>query len=579
MAVQWEPASPIGLAGNIYADNFALQLQRQNQEARNQQMAQANSRGGGGGPSGGGLDMQAAIQHRDQMQFAQQQQVDANANQQSQQAFQSRNNQQRASLDAQLSQEQLTQQETMRLARLNNAVGDVTSDPTLSDEEKRDLVMQLKTNKSPLEQRQQAAKLKSQQLANEEKTKEMQLQGALQKAHLDALGKSSADRTSFIPDPEHLSAISDDLNKTLPQFPAVSGGDAARQKVIEKLAHEEAVRQGLGSNVVTSPDGKTQTFISGPGSKEHEARLKGEHAGGAARGEEMTHEKFLKAREYAERIVDKRATETVEGTIPGTKVPAHPELQDLDKRAEAVKKHLRDIGAPTTFEELEAMKKDKPKGYGYDPDKAAWNKAKPAAAATTPAGENAPAAAPKPEVIESINNKAKAQANGYLNDTRLAPPVRTQMAESVGIMRRALVSVGGDTSKLTGKAKEEFEAARKFMNANDPDKGSQQVQQQPQPTQSGLAPQPPAGSPGSAGATFGAAMAATPEAPSSFRKFMDRPWDAVAPGPETQGAINELGRTIGNLKLDQDTKDLFTKRPEWTRFLERGGSRKRAGER
>lgn len=504
MAVQWEPASPIGLAGNIYADNFALQLQRQNQEARNQQMAQANSRGGGGGPSGGGLDMQAAIQHRDQMQFAQQQQVDANANQQSQQAFQSRNNQQRASLDAQLSQEQLTQQEQMRLARMKNAVGDVTSDPTLSDAEKADMVMQLKTGISPLEQRSTQAKLKAQQQLNEEKTSQMQLQGALQKAHLDALGKSSADRTSFVPDPVHLAAISDDLNKKLPQFPALAGGDQARQAHIAQLANEEAVKQGLGSHVLTHADGK-ETIISGPGSKEHESRLKGDGTGGggAARGEEMTHEKFLKAREYAERIVDKRATEMKEGTILGTKVLAHPELQDLEKRAEAVKKHLRDIGAPTTFEELEAMKKDKPKGYGYDPDRAAWNKAKPAAAATTPAGENAPAAAPKPEVIESINNKAKAQANGYLNDTRLAPPVRTQMAVSVGIMRRALVSVGGDASKLTGKAKEEFEAARKFMNANDPEKAAPQVAQQ-QPDAAPSEPQP-----------------------SPLRRFADRPFDVA----------------------------------------------------
>jgi hypothetical protein len=545
MPVTWEPASPIGLAGNIYADHYALELQRQNQQAQNQAMASAGR--GGGGPSGGGLDMQAAIQHRDQMQFAQQQQVDANSNQQSAQNAQSRNNQQRASLDAQLSQEQLTQQETMRLARLNNAVGDVTSDPTLSDEEKRDLVMQLKTNKSPLEQRQQAAKLKSQQLANEEKTKEMQLQGAIQKHHLDALGKSVSDRKSFVPDDVHLAAIAEDLDKKLPQFPDISGGEQTRQAVIAKLAHEEAVRQGLGSSVVLSPDGKTQHFISGPGSKDHELMLKGEHAGGL-RGEEMTHEKFLKAREYAERIVDKRATETKEGDIPGTKVLAHPELQDLDKRAEAVKKHLKDIGAPTTFEELEAMKKDRPKGYGYDPERAAWNKAKPAAAATTPAGEGAPAATPPPEHIEAIKKQSRTQANNYLNDTRLPADVRPKMAQAASTIGQLVAKVGGDPSKLTGSDKEEFDKAVSTIDANDPDKGPPQGP----PTGPG-GPQPAApDSGGNAGTWWNRQVSGAGDfAGQNARGFANRfssGLDVVASGGAAGRAYKEMERVMTRKK-------------------------------
>ncbi len=81
---------------------------------------------------------------------------------QQQQAMQ----QQAAQMHAWLQGQELSQAESMRLQRMQNAVGEVQADPNLSDEEKTNLAMQLKTGIDPLRQRveMQKAKLEQQQV-------------------------------------------------------------------------------------------------------------------------------------------------------------------------------------------------------------------------------------------------------------------------------------------------------------------------------------------------------------------------------------------------------------------------------
>ncbi len=68
--------------------------------------------------------------------------------------------QEQAQLHAWLNQQQLSQAESMKLQRMQNAVGEVMADPNLSDEEKTNLAMQLKTGIDPLRQRVEMQKAK-----------------------------------------------------------------------------------------------------------------------------------------------------------------------------------------------------------------------------------------------------------------------------------------------------------------------------------------------------------------------------------------------------------------------------------
>jgi hypothetical protein len=72
--------------------------------------------------------------------------------------------QQHARLQQQLSQTQLTQTEQMQLQRMQNAIGAVNANDNLSDEEKKDAIMQLQTHISPLQQRHTAAQTQALQL-------------------------------------------------------------------------------------------------------------------------------------------------------------------------------------------------------------------------------------------------------------------------------------------------------------------------------------------------------------------------------------------------------------------------------
>lgn len=461
MPVRFQPAEPVGAVGSIYEQNYALQLQRQNAEMQQNAMMAAAARGGGGGGGGGGSNIQDAINSRDRMQMQWEQNAQAAMGVPQSQVYAqqaaARHQQDQFANEAQLSQMQLTQQESMRLARMKNAIGDVQADPTLSDQEKADMTLQLKTGIDPLARRDAAAKVQAQQQMNEQHAQLYKFQAAAEKMKMDAIGKSAEDRQSFVPDPKHLAAIVADLDATVPELPDMMGGKEARSKMIEQLARQEAVRQGLGTTWQMEPDGKHHA-VSGPGSKEHEMLLKAEAEG--SRGQ-WTDEKFFKAREHAERTVDTRAKEMKEGRYPGTKELAHPHLQDLEERRKEVEKHLKSMGAPTTYDELHAMQKKGASAYSYDKSKAPWNRGKAetvAAAASPRAGSQKPfnyydEKSQSPEQKADVGNLkglwGKASAASESEESRLAAARAHETA-------RTLLEKSGSFEDMKDHEKQEY---------------------------------------------------------------------------------------------------------------------------
>lgn len=456
MPITYEAPAPIGLAESIYD-----QTARREAALRNQQMAAqlAQSRGSYGGGGGGGSDIQDAINHRDDSQARNQAQNDSLNVVSAGQVFgaqaQAAHQQQSYNLQAQLQQTELSQSENMRLQRLNNSVGEINNDPSLSDSEKSEMIYQVKGIQGPLQHRQAMAKMAADTQAKEQQAEQFKLHAAAEKQRMDITGKSAEDRQSFTPDVQQLAAITQHLNETLPQYPAMMGGDQVRQAHITQMARQEAMRQGLGTTWQMEPDGKMHA-IKGPGSKDHEQMLKGEGQGD--RGQ-MTMDQYLKMHQHATQIVDKYANETKEGDIPGTKVPAHPELGDRDKRREEVEKELRKMGAPANVDEFNKQAKTKPV-WGYDKTKAPW--AKPgtnAPDAQAPEPTQKPFEWAKPETPEQKATVANFQSlDQKLKDAKAPADMRQNAIADWG-QAKLLLQKKGSVANMDADEKRQFLAA------------------------------------------------------------------------------------------------------------------------
>lgn len=472
MPITYESAAPVAAFGSVYAEAARIAAQQ-----RNAQLAAAAMQGGGyGGSHGGTYDtgMQDAINHRDDLQFAMarsaadsavsQRDVFAAGAAREQQA-------QHFQLEAQLQSLQLTQQETMRLARMKNAIGDVQNDPSLSAEEKADMTIQLKTGIDPLAARQAKAKLALDQQLKEQQAEQFKFHAATEKARLDALGKSPADRTGFVPDPTHLAAIAEDIQKNVKYIPGVG---PPPPEMVQQMAVQEAMRQGLGTHVLTHADGK-ETIISGPGSKSHDASSTGGKIGGADHPSGLSPMEYLKAREQAEAQAHKEQQLTTIGDDLGKK-PVHP--QSIEWKNERTRQIMQAMGLP---QDMNEYNKQRTSGKtAYDPSKAAWNQGK-VAAAVTPAGEGVES--PKPLPVGMSDKAANEKANEYLLRNDLPEGVKIKASESIGVMRRLYAKVGGDLSKLTDAEKKEMQAANDYLKTV-PQRPQEQPQGQ-QPPQNG----------------------------------------------------------------------------------------------
>ncbi len=199
MPIVYESAAPIGLAENIYNTAAQREAALRSREFALQQ-AQVSNRGGGGGGYDDGGGMQAAINNRDSNQIRTQAENDQYNVVSAGQVFgaQAAQAQQKQgyALQAQLQQVELTQTENMRLARLKNAVGDVSNDASLSAEEKSAMITHLKTGIDPLQHRQAAQKIAADQQLKEQEAAKFQWQAAAEKALAEGRGKNASDRQS-----------------------------------------------------------------------------------------------------------------------------------------------------------------------------------------------------------------------------------------------------------------------------------------------------------------------------------------------------------------------------------------------
>jgi hypothetical protein len=120
---------------------------------------------GGGGGGGGGVDPNALIYQNE----AAQAQIS-----------------QRAQAQAWLNQQEMTQQDQMRLQQLNNSVSQVMGSDILTDEEKQRAVLQLRTHIDPMQLRAQQQRQQQQQLLLDQATHEHAQQVAFDQTSLPA---------------------------------------------------------------------------------------------------------------------------------------------------------------------------------------------------------------------------------------------------------------------------------------------------------------------------------------------------------------------------------------------------------
>lgn len=260
MPVTFEPAQPFAPAISSYygsaMQNDAdaprlLAAQQANREFALRAAALAQQGGGGGGRGGGGSDIQDAINHRDDAQ-RQSDQFNAQLNtgvQRDQYEAQSQANlqQSRFELQAQLQDVELSQQEKMRLQRMKNAVGDVSTDPTLSDEEKSDMILQLKTGIDPFQHRIATQKLAQEKMVKDQMVEASQAKTAVEQANAKYRTNSFEDNQRYIPNPSSLAQFVEDEATANPDLPPDE---------LEKRARARAIREGAYTHWTQTAPGK-----------------------------------------------------------------------------------------------------------------------------------------------------------------------------------------------------------------------------------------------------------------------------------------------------------------------------------
>lgn len=384
MPIVYETPAPVAAAAGVYQ---ALEARN----ARDRRFAAAGGGGGGGGGRGysyGSVPydtgIQDAIQFRDSLQFGQQRQAqDTQAGYDRQRMAiegEMAQDRQRFQLQAELHGVELSQQERMRLQRLKNSVGEVSSDPTLSDQEKADFISQIKYNIDPLQRRLAQEKLSQEKIVKESMAEQRQAQAAFEKQRLDIMAKTVADRVQFIPDSTQLAAVVEDFTKNVgPPLTAMFGADVAK-RMIGEMAQQEALKQGLGTHAYLQPDGKLMPMKGenpdGSPSSGSRGKAASDHPSG------LTQQDYLKAVEQATAQATREAGMTTTDEL-GVKKPVRPDLQDVNNLNKRVGDILADVyGLPRNFNEFNAGRAAQtPKGYQsrFKPPEAA----KPVAAAAS----------------------------------------------------------------------------------------------------------------------------------------------------------------------------------------------------
>jgi hypothetical protein len=155
--------------------------------------------------------------------------------------------QDRARLQAEMMDLELTTQERMKLSRMKNAVGEIEGDPTLTDEEKADMVGQIKTGISRSEYREQRSRAKAEEQMIQAKVKDFEMQAALQENHLKAVSGGAEDKIVQVPDPQFAkeeALVVRDLN---PEWTDDQVKAAVKEKAIRAGAYREFMPDSKGT--------------------------------------------------------------------------------------------------------------------------------------------------------------------------------------------------------------------------------------------------------------------------------------------------------------------------------------------
>lgn len=152
----------------------------------------------------------------------------------------------RFNLQAQLSELELTQQEKIRLQRMKNAIGTIATDPTLTDQEKADFTLQLKTGIDPMEKRNAAARIKSETAQREALIENTRMQAAIREETLKFQAQSFDDKRRVIPDARALAEITEEVKSASPGLTQEEAGERAKQLAIQRGLYHEWVMSSPG---------------------------------------------------------------------------------------------------------------------------------------------------------------------------------------------------------------------------------------------------------------------------------------------------------------------------------------------
>ncbi len=439
MPISYEPAQPFN---ESISYNYGRTVQNDRDGPALRQAAQ-NVYGGGRGSGGGGgdSDIQAAINNRDANamragMYLSDRDTQVNRDQFQQQA--AVNMQQgRFELQAQLQEAELSQQEKMRLARMKNAVGEVSADPSLSAEEKSDMILQLKTGIDPYENRLKKQRVAQEQLVKEQMVEQRRAATALAEEELAVHAKKMTDRTSFVPDPIALAEIAADMRANMPNAAMIPQG------LIMQMAEQEAMVQGLGTHLFQK-SARNWDVLPGAGGEKGKGKGKDD---GADHPLMMTPQDYTKQR--AAIVADIRKDAAATKDVDGTKVPVDPFIQDRKGREDRLKEIMEQEGLPFTLTEFNAMRPKAEAGTksGY---KSKFGRPEVAAAAT-PAGPGEklePFDPSKPETMKPVQRQMVASledvAKGAMEQPGLTGEERQTVVHNVqeaGVLLRKYGSV------------------------------------------------------------------------------------------------------------------------------------------
>lgn len=469
MPIVYETDAPVAAAASI-----AQQLARR-----------SSGYGGGGGGSGGGggggggrgygsnipydTGIQDAIQFRDSSQFAEQRQAQEfqGGFDRQQLAGEQRLNEQHQQfqLQANLQEVTLSQQERMRLQRLKNSIGEVSSDPSLSDQEKSDYIQQIKYNIDPLQRRLAQEKLEQEKITKEALVENRRAQAGLREEEAKVHATKFEDRTKYFVPPNVLSQIASDIAGNA-NLPPMSPQD--RDAFIDQLARQEAMKQGLGVTMFQQKLGHWEAI--GPGGAADMGGKSGTGGSGSpgavgssSRGHTTDHPSGVTADHYdkihAEVIdsVDRKIKMTKKNLDTGKEDFLYPQTPEW--RKEAIDSEFK--ARLDRLKEYQAQAPPRPAGGGY---KSPFTQ-EPAPGTPPSGGTPAAAATPAAPSMEGANKLSQALANQFLSRDDLSPEQRTKAAEAIGVQRRLLDTVGGDFKKLNGEDLKKFKEAADVLDA------------------------------------------------------------------------------------------------------------------